>query len=57
MYNIPERFLAEMTGLVFSVAQFAEQPISEIWAMDVRQFYRLLARLEERADKQKNQAR
>lgn len=49
--------MAEMTGLVFSVAQFAEQPISEIWGMDVRQFYRLLARLEERADKQKNEAR
>ena len=51
---MPERFLAEMTGLVFSVAQFSEQPISEIWGMDVRQFYRLLARLEERAEKQKN---
>jgi hypothetical protein len=42
-----------MTGLVFSVAQFSQQPISEIWAMDVRQFYRLLSRLEDQASKQK----
>lgn len=51
--NLVEKFSAEMTGLIFSVAQFSEQAISEIQNMDVRQFYRLVSRLEERADKQK----
>jgi len=54
-YHIAERFLSEMTGLVFSVAQFSAQAISEIWAMDVKQFYRLLAKLEDQASKSKQQ--
>jgi hypothetical protein len=54
--DIAEQFDVDIQKMIFSVSQYGNYSITEIRAMDVRQFYGLVAMLEEKSKAERDAA-